>query len=303
MEADNTQSGRIITLEAISRAVDCVSLDSDIVIWNQELPIALPADYPVTFPVRIDAMLIAVCKSGGGRIAIDMSEYEVKENTLIVIHPQHFLGAHDFEEGTELSIVACSRRVVEEVLPKLTDLLPLLLNYRSQPATQLSAEEAEGINAFYKFIRRKLEMPPTQFLRQKVLCMLQAALYEMMDLNSTPGRRKQESKSRRDELMARFILAVGQHYREHRDVRFYSDALCISPKHLSTVVKSVSGRTPGDWIEGYVIMEAKMLLSTTDLSIQEIATQLNFPNQSFFGKYFRHQTGMAPSAFRKNPNQ
>ena len=103
--------------------------------------------------------------------------------------------------------------------------------------------------------------------------------------------------------MARFVLAVGQHYRTHREVRFYSDALCISPKYLSTIVKSVSGRTPGEWIESYVTMEAKMLLSTTDLSIQEISSQLNFPNQSFFGKYFRHQTGLAPSAFRKSHDQ
>lgn len=302
MEVGNTQTGRIITLEAINKAVDNVNLDSDIVVWDQRLPISLPTDKAITFPARIDAMLIVICRHGSGSVAIDLNEYEVKENTLMVIHPQHFLGTNNFEEGTEFNIVACSRRVVEEVLPKLTDLLPLLLYYRRQPVVHLSPIEAEGIKAFYDLIRQKLEMPVTPFRRQKVLCMLQAALFEMMDLNSVPEREKPKSKSRREELMARFILAIGQHYRNHREVSFYSDALCISPKHLSTVVKAVSGRTPGDWIESYVIMEAKMLLITTDLSIQEISSRLHFPNQSFFGKYFKHQTGMSPSAFRKNSN-
>ncbi len=303
MNAGNAPTDRVVALETISDTADRVSLDSDIVLWSQQMPLRLPSGDLLEFPVRVDATLIAVCTRGRGHVTIDMSEYEVKENTLLVLHPQHFLDADTFEEGTELSIMACSRKVVEEILPKLTDLLPLLLHYHSQPVIQLSEEEAEGIKAFYRFIGSRLEKTPSPYRRQKMLCLLQATLYEMMDLNSMPDRKKPEARTRRDELMARFLLAVGEHYRTHREVRFYSDALCITPKHLSTVVKSVSGRTPGDWIESYVIMEAKMLLSTTDLSIQEIASQLNFPNQSFFGKYFRHQTGLSPSAFRKNPDQ
>ncbi len=64
-------------------------------------------------------------------------------------------------------------------------------------------------------------------------------------------------------------------------------------------MKEISGRTAGDWIENYVIMEAKVLLKTTDMTIQEIAVYLNFANQSFFGKYFKHHTGSSPSNYRK----
>lgn len=57
--------------------------------------------------------------------------------------------------------------------------------------------------------------------------------------------------------------------------------------------------TAGEWIENYVTMEAKMLLKTTDLTIQQISAQLNFANQSFFGKYFKNQTGMSPTDYRR----
>jgi AraC-like DNA-binding protein len=72
----------------------------------------------------------------------------------------------------------------------------------------------------------------------------------------------------------------------------------ITPKHLSSVVKSLSGRTAGEWIDAYVIMEAKILLTTTDMTVQQIAYALNFSSQAFFGKYFRNLTAFTPTAYR-----
>ena len=100
--------------------------------------------------------------------------------------------------------------------------------------------------------------------------------------------------------MAKCILAVSEAFREERQVASSAHKRCITPKQLSSVVKEISGRTAGDWIENYVVMEAKVLLKTTDMTIQEIAAYLNFANQSFFGKYFKHQTGVSPSVYRKN---
>jgi AraC-like DNA-binding protein len=79
---------------------------------------------------------------------------------------------------------------------------------------------------------------------------------------------------------------------------FYADKMHLSPKYLSAVVKKVSGQTPSNWIDGLVIMEAKNLLKYSEMNIQEIAYQMNFPNQSFFGKYFKQRTGMTPSTYR-----
>ena len=98
--------------------------------------------------------------------------------------------------------------------------------------------------------------------------------------------------------MAKFVLAVSENFKSERQVSYYADRLCVSPKHLSAVAKELSGMTAGEWIERYVVMEAKMLLKSTNLSVQEISNRLNFSNQSFFGKYFKHQTGFSPSEYR-----
>ena len=81
-------------------------------------------------------------------------------------------------------------------------------------------------------------------------------------------------------------------------MNFYADKLFVTPKHLSAVLKEISGRTAGEWIDHRVILEAKMLLRTTGMNIQEISLALNFSNQSFFGKYFKHLTGISPRDYR-----
>jgi AraC family transcriptional activator of pobA len=65
------------------------------------------------------------------------------------------------------------------------------------------------------------------------------------------------------------------------------------------LVKNVSNRTAGEWIDNYVVLEAKALLSSSTLSIQEISDRLNFANQSFFGKYFKQHVGISPTEYRK----
>ena len=87
--------------------------------------------------------------------------------------------------------------------------------------------------------------------------------------------------------------------KQERSVNYYAKELFLTPKHLSSVVKEVSGKTAGEWIDNFVLFEAKSLLRSSQKNIQEIADELNFANQSFFGKYFKHYTGMSPKEYRR----
>ena len=78
----------------------------------------------------------------------------------------------------------------------------------------------------------------------------------------------------------------------------YAEQLHLTPKYLTTLLRSTTGRTASEWIDEYVILEAKNLLKYSTMNIQEIAYYLNFPNQSFFGRYFKQHTGKPPSAYR-----
>ena len=92
---------------------------------------------------------------------------------------------------------------------------------------------------------------------------------------------------------------LSEAYIKELRVNYYAKELFLTPKHLSSVVKEVSGKTAGEWIDVFVIFEAKSLLKSSQKNIQEISDELNFANQSFFGKYFKHYTGMSPKEYRK----
>jgi len=91
---------------------------------------------------------------------------------------------------------------------------------------------------------------------------------------------------------------VENHYKEHRGLEFYADKLFITPKHLSKVVKTTSGKPANEWIDEYVVLEAKALLKSTNMTVEQISNELNFPSQSFFGKYFKRVTGMSPREYK-----
>jgi AraC-like DNA-binding protein len=108
-----------------------------------------------------------------------------------------------------------------------------------------------------------------------------------------------DANNRPKELYDRFIKLVSKHHLQERGVQFYADSLCISPKYLAKVVKTVSGKTATYWIDSYVILEAQNLLRYSDDTIKQIVYKLNFSNQSVFYKFFKAHTGHTPSEYRK----
>jgi AraC-like DNA-binding protein len=101
----------------------------------------------------------------------------------------------------------------------------------------------------------------------------------------------------------KFLNLVQTHYREERGLKFYADRLCLTPIHLSRVIKSASHKSANDWIDEHVILEAKALLKSTSMTVQQISEELNFPSQSFFGKYFKRIVGVSPKEYRGNKTQ
>lgn len=106
-----------------------------------------------------------------------------------------------------------------------------------------------------------------------------------------------------EELFERFYDAIIEHYKESREVSFYAQLLCRSPKYFATVIKETTGLEAKEWINRYVIIEAKwMLLHDRQKSIQQIADYLGFTEQSSFCRLFKNIEGITPTEFRNNWN-
>ena len=104
--------------------------------------------------------------------------------------------------------------------------------------------------------------------------------------------------SQSETLYERFKDLLFVHRGKQRSVAFYASRLCITPKHLYATVKRVSGKTPAEWIREEALKEIEFLLCHTQASIKEIVYELDFPNLSFFGKFFKAHKGMSPKLYR-----
>ena len=105
--------------------------------------------------------------------------------------------------------------------------------------------------------------------------------------------------NRYEQIMTRFTGLLEKYYQKEREVQFYANQLCVTPKYLSVCTKNATGHTANWWINSYVLRDATQMLVYGNLSVKTIAARLGFADQMLFGKYFRRQVGLSPTAYKK----
>ncbi len=137
-----------------------------------------------------------------------------------------------------------------------------------------------------------------QVIKSIIILMEQASILEYSKIFLRQNDFIQEEKDKGRDIMIKFVFLLFQHFKRHRQVKFYADALNFSPNHFTRIIKSVSNRTPSEWIAVVTINQAKKLLRMSNLSIKEVAQELSFPEQYTFRKYFKLYTGISPKEFK-----
>ncbi len=123
-------------------------------------------------------------------------------------------------------------------------------------------------------------------------------LLRIREIHRPHAHHNKESASRASELTDRFKHLVEKNFIEHRQVAWYADKLHITPKHLADVVKQTIARTPRQVIADMLMLEAKVLLGSTDLTISQIAQQLYFDDQAHFAHFIKQRSGQSPTELR-----
>ena len=180
--------------------------------------------------------------------------------------------------------------------------MPLFLQFGSRHCMELTHAECQSLRSFISMVEQELEGPETDFAIEIVSELIAATIYKVGDILTHYMEKHPEMDNpvhnRAEEYFKQFTELLGEHYTRERSVGYYARQLCITPKYLTTLIKRISGKSVSEWIDSYVILEAKTLLKYSNMSVQEIAYYLNFPNQSFFGSYFKRNTGMSPSQYK-----
>ena len=178
----------------------------------------------------------------------------------------------------------------------------LFVQVEKHPSLPLDGEEWDGVMRSLDGIRiegaRQRNDPYSAEIIRSMIRTLAYKVCRIIARHVETGASDASSRSRNEEYFNQFMGVLARHYMQQRSVGFYAGQLNLTPKYLTTIIRKTSGRTAVQWIDDYVVLEAKNLLKYSTMSIQEISYYLNFPNQSFFGKYFKNHTGMTPTAYR-----
>ena len=272
-------------------------VDNDIALFDTESVVSLYSG-----PSKLEVLTIGLCLEGTSRFNISLREYEIVPGRMVIVLPNQIIEHQWFSPDFKAIFFAVSKNQLE-ALPKMGNVLSLFFYLKDCPCCDLTLHEQEIIQEYHHFIRRRLRNKEEEMYRREVVMgIMQGFFFELCNIfnsHAPAAASAVKTKSRKEYIFERFYESLVESYQSERSVKFYADQLCLTPKHLSGVVKEVSGKTVGEWIDELVILEAKALLNSSSMNIQEIADRLNFANQSFFGKYFKHYTGMSPKEYRK----
>ena len=267
--------------------------DNDIVLSNHFDVITIER-----LPWKLGRPLFAMCLQGSATVKVNLQEYKISSNELVTLMPDAIVHGYSFSDDFKGVMVLVSKSVAEDLLPDITSVLPILMDFRQSPVIKLMSDEAKSLYDFYNFIWEKLPKVYGDYGKHELNGLLLSIFYEVLSVYKERFAYDKFKRTRNEETFYKFYSLIEKEYCKERSVVHYADRLCISPKHLSMVVKKVSGRTASDWIDDYVILQAKQMLRSSSLTIQEVSRELNFSNQSFFGKYFKKHVGMSPSEYR-----
>ncbi|WP_279064698.1 AraC family transcriptional regulator [Alistipes finegoldii] len=253
------------------------------------------------FPCRIDAFIIGVGTEGETSVSFNLHEFRLKKDSMFIFTPKNILQVNS-QQYFKADVIAISPDFMRRINIDIKNMMPLFLKFVENPTLALTPEESRSMRGMIAQIERETRGPETHFSFDIVSGLIATTIYKVGDIMyhylAEHPEEQNNSHNRAEEYFKQFTHLLGEHFREERSVGFYARQLCITPKYLTTLIKRISGQSVSEWIDNYVILEAKTLLKYSTMSIQEIAYYLNFPNQSFFGSYFKRNTGMSPSQYK-----
>ncbi len=249
------------------------------------------------YPQRMNGCLFVLCLRGECDLTIHLSEHKIQKNDIVTILPETFVHVHRQSPDCRLFLAGFNK----ELLNGIT-FFNSTINYLSAlidtPIIPLRPEIAELFQDYFMLLikTKRIGAKPHQDIISTIFLSILHGVGSIHQNTSVTTR----TFNRGEEIVKRLVQYIIKHYTKERSVAFYADLLHISPQHLSTTVNKVTGKTVTDIIAKLVITDAEAKLKSTDLTIQEIAYSLNFPDISFFGKYFKRYTGMSPKQYREN---
>lgn len=250
--------------------------------------------------MKVDVDTIIFCRKGTAHIEIDLIPYEIVANTQLIIIAGSIVHNISNSDDFKISYITFKHEVYDEATAQLEPSFTFFL--KEYPCVQLGEKRINKMNylveAMEDFYNEKTNCFRVKIFKNNI----QSFLLDVYDKTRTLFKiDKSEEVGRREELFIKFIHLIHKYCPQQREVGFYAEKLYITSRYLSSITQNVADKSAKYIIDKHAIQRIKIMLKYSNISIQDISYELNFPDQSFFSRYFKKHTGMSPLEYRAKP--
>ena len=232
----------------------------------------------------IEWIFLGICIKGSGKLSINGKCYNIERNSFFTILP-----------GSSFELIERSSDLIVEFLCFSIDFIfEMKIPQRTNWTTviQTSEEQFSVLAEFHSFIVKQSQRMHYPYKELTIKNLLAAYITEVSSLCNSSDKEEVVIFGIKEEKYRQFIKLLLDNVKSERTVGFYADKMCLSAKYLSQLIKKISGKTIMEWINEITILAIKSRLKSTSLSVLQISEEFNFPNPSFFCRYFKKYTGM-----------
>ena len=267
------------------------SIDDDFILLDK--PVITST---LQYPFKVDVTTTIICIKGRTEGVIGLKPYITTGMCFISIPAGQILEYKSISEDFEGLFIVMSQKFTDSLMPSAHERLPLSLSARENPVIPLDEDSLSRMKFYFEMMKKMIQQDDNPYrievARHLTLAFFYGAGYYINKFSD------KSEKANNETLIAKFLHLVQTHYKEERGLEFYAGKLCITSKHLSRVLRESGSKSANDLIDEHVVLEAKALLKSTNMTVEQISDELNFPSQSFFGKYFKRVTGMSPKEYK-----
>lgn len=249
-------------------------------------------------PYQVNGIGLIVCQNGSFSFTLDEKLYSASKGQTVFIPEYSSLQIESESADLEIFLLIYQVEPIREIMGNLV--LSMYPYYRNEPCYVWQTGEEDEVVRYMKLIDDTQQNEYDLFSQHEQKLLLLALTHRLCSIYSRKLFTGPDKLKHKHETFLKLVRLIEKYYTEQRGVEFYADKLCLSPKYLSALTKSVCGYTVQEIVFKAIIRKSISLLANTQKSIQEISDELNFPNASYFGTFFKKQTGKSPLQYRTN---
>ncbi|MDR1525540.1 MAG: AraC family transcriptional regulator [Tannerella sp.] len=248
------------------------------------------------YPIKPGVVVSVHCFSGSADVSVNMKHWTLGKNQSLTVQPDNMMQFHSVSDNFVALVIFISVKLFDDFELDAKIKANTFIYLRNIPIRQLKKVDIDLMNNYYSMLEHVAGMNDNSYKLHIIKLLLLAYFY--IFANPEHIRNFVETvHSRTEQYFEAFHDLLLIHYRESRDVKFYAEKMCLNAKYLSSLIKQITKKTASEWIDGYLMLEAKSLLKLKGATIQEISNYLGFPDQSTFGKYFKRHAGVSPKGY------